>query len=40
MPNVQITLYLNEEDYKKYLKDKEEYNTIARTALKVKLHKK
>ena len=40
MATTNITVYLSEDDYKKYIKDKENYNTIAREALKKALEKR
>jgi len=34
MPNISITVYLNDEDYLKYTKNKEEINEAARKLVK------
>jgi len=39
MPNTQVTIYLTDEDYVKYAKDKEKYNEIARIAFKKAMDK-
>jgi len=39
MPNVNITIYLNEKTYFKYLKNKEKYNKRARDYFKEDLIK-
>ncbi len=39
MPNANVSVYLNDEDFKEYLKDKKGYNDIARDALKKVLKK-
>lgn len=39
MPNVQVSIYLNDEEFSKYLKDKENINAKARSAFKSALKK-
>jgi len=38
MPNVNITLYLNDQDYVKYLENKEQYNKEARELIKGRIN--
>ena len=40
MPSAVISIYLNEEDYQKYIKDKEKYNSMAREVIKREIEKK
>jgi hypothetical protein len=39
MPNVSLSVYLQDDDYVKYLKDKEGFNTIARESMKKAINK-
>ena len=38
MPNTQVTIYLNDDEYILYSKDKEGYNKIAREAFLIKIN--
>ena len=40
MPTAQISLYLNDNMFEEYMKDKELYNAIGRDAIKSKIEEK
>ena len=40
MPQIIISAYLDEKDYQEYIRNKKEYNTIARAALDKAIAKK